>query len=297
MYSLDFLLQVLVGGLLSGLMYSLVAIGFVLIYKASKVFNFAQGAMVLGAALTFVSLLDMGIPFWITLLLTAAIMVVAGMIIERVALRPLVNSSLITLFMATVGLAAFIEGLSQFVWGGQVHGLDLGIPDVPIGVTSGFTVSQFDLFAGAVAGGLVLVLAILFNLTRTGLHLRAVADNVLASQSMGIPLHRMWMIAWATAGVIALVAGLLWGARLGVQFTLAVVALKALPVFIMGGFNSMAGALVAGLIVGAAEALGEVYLGGLIGWGTQIWIAYAVALIVVLIRPAGLFGEMAVERI
>jgi branched-chain amino acid transport system permease protein len=292
-----FYLQIAVGGLLAGVMYSLIAVGFVLIYKSSKIFNFAQGAMVLGAALTFVSFIEMGVPFWLSLLITTLIMIVFGIAVERFALRKLANTSLLTLFMATVGLAFFVEGLAQFVWGGQVHGLELGIEDMPLSVTSGFTVSQFDLFAAAVAGGLVIVLAVLFTYTRTGLHLQAVADNVLASLSVGIPITRMWMIAWATAGVIAIVAGLMWGARLGVQYTLSVVALKALPVFIMGGFTSISGAIIAGLIVGAVEAIGELVLGPIIGWGTQIWIAYAVALIVVLIRPSGMFGQKEVQRI
>ncbi len=292
-----FYLQIAVGGLLAGVMYSLIAVGFVLIYKSSKIFNFAQGAMVLGAALTFVSFIEMGLPFWLALLITTLIMIVFGIAVERFALRKLANTSLLTLFMATVGLAFFVEGLAQFVWGGQVHGLELGIEDMPLSVTSGFTVSQFDLFAAAVAGGLVIVLAVFFTYTRTGLHLQAVADNVLASLSVGIPITRMWMIAWATAGVIAIVAGLMWGARLGVQYTLSVVALKALPVFIMGGFTSISGAIIAGLIVGAVEAIGELVLGPIIGWGTQIWIAYAVALIVVLIRPSGMFGQKEVQRI
>ena len=292
-----FYLQIAVGGLLAGVMYSLIAVGFVLIYKSSKIFNFAQGAMVLGAALTFVSFIEMGVPFWLSLLITTLIMIVFGVAVERFALRKLANTSLLTLFMATVGLAFFVEGLAQFVWGGQVHGLELGIEDMPLSVTSGVTVSQFDLFAAAVAGGLVIVLAFFFTYTRTGLHLQAVADNVLASLSVGIPITRMWMIAWATAGVIAIVAGLMWGARLGVQYTLSVVALKALPVFIMGGFTSISGAIIAGLIVGAVEAIGELVLGPIIGWGTQIWIAYAVALIVVLIRPSGMFGQKEVQRI
>ena len=292
-----FYLQIAVGGLLAGVMYSLIAVGFVLIYKSSKIFNFAQGAMVLGAALTFVSFIEMGVPFWLSLLITTLIMIVFGVAVERFALRKLANTSLLTLFMATVGLAFFVEGLAQFVWGGQVHGLELGIEDMPLSVTSGFTVSQFDLFAAAVAGGLVIVLAVFFTYTRTGLHLQAVADNVLASLSVGIPITRMWMIAWATAGVIAIVAGLMWGARLGVQYTLSVVALKALQVFIMGGFTSISGAIIAGLIVGAVEAIGELVLGPIIGWGTQIWIAYAVALIVVLIRPSGMFGQKEVQRI
>ena len=292
-----FYLQIAVGGLLAGVMYSLIAVGFVLIYKSSKIFNFAQGAMVLGAALTFVSFIEMGVPFWLSLLITTLIMIVFGIAVERFALRKLANTSLLTLFMATVGLAFFVEGLAQFVWGGQVHGLELGIEDMPLSVASGFTVSRFDLFAAAVAGGLVIVLAVFFTYTRTGLHLQAVADNVLASLSVGIPITRMWMIAWATAGVIAIVAGLMWGARLGVQYTLSVVALKALPVFIMGGFTSISGAIIAGLIVGAVEAIGELVLGPIIGWGTQIWIAYAVALIVVLIRPSGMFGQKEVQRI
>lgn len=293
---MEYFFQVLVGGLLSGVMYSLVAIGFVLIYKASGAFNFAQGSMVLAAALTFVSINEMGVNFWLSFGITLLVMVLLGVLIERVALRPLVNSSLITLFMATVGLSSIIEGLTQFVWGGEVHGLDLGIDDVPLSIFEGFTVSQFDLFAAGIAAVLVITLALFFNKTRTGMQLRAVADSPVAALSIGIPLARMWAIVWATAGIIALVAGLMWGARLGVQFTLSVVALKALPVFVLGGFTSISGAIVGGLLIGAAENLGEVYVGELIGSGIQNWIPYVVALVVLLIRPSGLFGEKAIVR-
>lgn len=295
---MEFFFQVLVGGLLSGVMYSLVAIGFVLIYKASGVFNFAQGSMVLAAALTYVSINEMGVSSWLSIVITLLVMIVLGVLIERIALRPLVNSSLITLFMATVGLSSIIEGMTQFVWGGEVHGLDLGIEDVPLKLPGleGFTVSQFDLFAAAIAAVLLTALAMFFNKTRTGLQLRAVADSPIAALSVGIPLATMWAIVWATAGIIALVAGMMWGARLGVQFTLSVVALKALPVFVLGGFTSISGAIVGGLLIGATENLGEIYIGDLIGNGIQNWIPYVVALLILLVRPSGLFGEKTIVR-
>ncbi len=292
-----FFFQVLVAGLLSGMMYSLVAIGYVLIYKASGVFNFAQGAMVLAAALTFVSFLEMGMGFPAALVITMIVMALLGILIERFALRYLANTSLITLFMATVGLASIIEGGAQFVWGGEVHGLELGIPDVALSWVGGFTVSQFDLFAAGITGLMILGLAIFFNKTKTGLHLRAIADSPMAALSVGVQLSRMWAVVWAVSGIVALIAGLLWGARMGVQFTLSVVALKALPVFVLGGFTSILGAIIAGLIVGAAESLGEIYIGMEIGFGLQNWIPYAVAIIVLLIRPSGLFGEKTVMRV
>lgn len=294
---MEFFLQVLVGGLLTGVMYSLVAIGFVLIYKASGVFNFAQGSMVLAAALTFVSFLEMGLGFPLSIAITLAAMVVLGVFVERIALRYLVNTSLITLFMATVGLSSFFEGLAQLVWGGEVHGLELGIPDEALSVVGNFTVSQFDLFAAGVAAILVTALALFFNKTRTGLYLRAIADGSVAALSVGVPMNRMVAVVWATAGAVALVAGIMWGARLGVQFTLSVVALKALPVFVLGGFTSIAGAIVGGLLVGAVENLGEIYIGDIIGGGIQNWIPYLFALFVLLIRPAGLFGEKTVVRV
>ncbi len=293
---MDFFLEVLAGGLLAGLMYSLVAIGFVLIYKASGVFNFAQGAMVLFAALTFVSLLERGVPFWASFAITLLAMVALAWGIERVVLRPLVNKPPITLFMATLGLSYIIEGLAQFLWGAQVHGLELGISDEPLEV-GGLLLSQFDLFAAATAGVLVLLLSLLFNKTRMGISLRAVADDQLAALSVGIKLQRIWMIVWAVAGFVGLVAGLLWGARLGVQFSLSLVVLKALPVLIIGGFTSIGGAIVGGLIIGASEKLAEVYLGPLIGGGIENWFPYVLALLFLLVRPAGIFGERTIERV
>ncbi|GAB7562772.1 branched-chain amino acid ABC transporter permease [Methylobacillus methanolivorans] len=293
---MEFFLEVLAGGLLAGLMYSLVAIGFVLIYKASGVFNFAQGAMVLFAALTFVSLLERGVPFWASFAITLLAMVALAWGIERVVLRPLVNKPPITLFMATLGLSYIIEGLAQFLWGAQVHGLELGISDEPLEV-GGLLLSQFDLFAATTAGVLVLLLSLLFNKTRMGISLRAVADDQLAALSVGIKLQRIWMIVWAVAGFVGLVAGLLWGARLGVQFSLSLVVLKALPVLIIGGFTSIGGAIVGGLIIGASEKLAEVYLGPLIGGGIENWFPYVLALLFLLVRPAGIFGERAIERV
>lgn len=293
---MEFFLEVLAGGLLAGLMYSLVAIGFVLIYKASGVFNFAQGAMVLFAALTFVSLLERGVPFWACFAATLLIMILLAWGIERAVLRPLVNRPPITLFMATLGLSYIIEGLAQFLWGAQVHGLELGISDEPLEV-GGLLLSQFDLFAAATAGVLVLVLSLLFNKTRIGISLRAVADDQVAALSVGVRLQHIWMIVWAVAGFVGLVAGLLWGARLGVQFSLSLVVLKALPVLIIGGFTSIGGAIVGGLIIGASEKLAEVYLGPVIGGGIENWFPYVLALLFLLVRPSGIFGEREIARV
>ncbi|WP_122503605.1 branched-chain amino acid ABC transporter permease [Pseudomonas viridiflava] len=293
---MEFFFEVLIGGLLAGVMYSLVAIGFVLIYKASGVFNFAQGAMVLFAALTFVSLLERGLPFGWAFLATLASMVVLALLTECVVLRPLVNRPPIILFMATLGLSYMIEGLAQALWGAQVHGLDLGIPDEPLEIR-GMLLSQFDLFAAGTAAVLVIALSILFNRTRIGLSLRAVADDALAAQAVGIRLPRIWAVVWAVAGFVGLVAGLLWGARLGVQFSLSLVVLKALPVLIIGGFSSIGGAIVGGLIIGAAEKLAEIYIGPIIGSGIENWVPYVLALLFLLVRPAGLFGERTIERV
>ena len=298
---MQFFFEVLIGGLLAGVMYSLVALGFVLIYKASGVFNFAQGGMVFFAALTFVGLQEKtGMPFWLVLILTLAVMVLLGVLIERVVLRPLVNQPQITLFMATIGLAFFIEGLAQIIWGTDVRRLDLGLQDEPIGVLMdrfGILVSKFDLTAALVAGILVAVLAVFFNKTRIGRALRAVADDHQAALAVGIPLKQIWAIVWSVAGFVALVAGLLWGARNGVQFALTFVALKALPVLILGGFESSLGAIVGGLIIGAAEKLAEVYLGPMIGGGIEGWFAYMLALLFLLVRPEGLFGEKHIDRV
>ncbi|AYG76684.1 branched-chain amino acid ABC transporter permease [Rhizobium sp. CCGE532] len=291
-----FLIEVLVGGLLSGVMYSLVAIGFVLIYKTSGVLNFAQGAMLLFAALTFVSLLERGVPFALALVITFAVMVLIGIAIERTVLRPLTNKPPITLFMATLGLSYIIEGAAQLIWGTQVHGLELGIEDVPFDI-GGVFISQFDLFAAAVAAAMVAALSAFFRYTRIGLACRAVADDQFAALAVGLKLPWIWATVWAAAGVAALVAGLLWGARLGVQFSLSLVVLKALPVLVLGGFDSILGAIVGGLLIGATEKLAEVYIGEYFGGGIEGWIAYVAALAFLLIRPSGLFGQKLVERV
>ena len=290
-----FFVEVLVGGLLSGVMYALVAIGFVLVYKTSGVFNFAQGAMLLFAALTFVSLVEKGVPFAFAFLVTLAVMALLGIAIERTVLRPLVNKPPITLFMATLGLAYVLEGSAQLLWGTQVHGLELGIDDKPF-IIHGVLISSFDLFAAAVAAGMVALLAFVFQRTRIGLAFRAVADDQFAALAVGLRLPVIWSAVWIAAGVVALIAGLLWGARLGVQFSLSLVVLKALPVLVLGGFDSIPGAIVGGLLIGATEKLAEVYLGGYVGGGIESWCAYVFALGVLLIRPQGLFGQRLVER-
>jgi branched-chain amino acid transport system permease protein len=295
MFDYQFFIEVLVGGLLSGVMYSVVAIGFVLIYKTSGVLNFAQGAMLLFAALTFVSLVERGVPFAVAFLATLIVMVLLGIAIERVVLRPLVNQPPITLFMATLGLSYVIEGAAQLLWGTQVHGLDLGINDTPFDI-AGVFISQFDLFAAAIAGGMVALFALFFRYTRTGLAFRAVADDQFAALATGLRLPRVWAAVWTAAGIVALVAGLLWGARLGVQFSLSLVVLKALPVLVLGGFDSVAGAIVGGLLIGAIEKVAEVYIGPFFGGGIEAWAAYVVALGFLLLRPSGLFGQKLVER-
>ncbi len=420
-----FFVEVLIGGLLSGVMYSLVALGFVLIYKASGVFNFAQGALVLFAALTFVLLLEVGgefwnwtawlsllfafaagvlyvrgrntekqtgyfsnkwiavgisglmllllamffgaegglslpslptftenvaapqtfqtstgspmwrasfvvllvflvivlamrkpqtaaaillavallsllgggIVFWRAMALTLVIMIILAIAIEGVVLRPLVNQEPIILFMATIGLNFVLEGMAQGVWDADVHGLEIGIDDISFEV-GGIYISQFDIFAAVTAGIIVTVLAVFFNRTRVGRALRAVADDHQAAMSVGIPLQNIWAIVWATAGIVALVAGLLWGSKLGVQFSLALLAFKALPVLILGGFTSVPGAIVGGLIVGATEKLFEFFIGiPFLGGGTESWSPYMLAMIFLLFRPQGLFGEKIIERV
>lgn len=292
----SFFFEVLVGGLLAGVMYSLVAIGFVLIYKTSGVLNFAQGAMVLLAALTFVSILERGVPFWGALLLALGVMVLVGLSVERMVLRPLINKPPIVLFMATLGLSYIIEGAAQLVWGTQVHGLDLGIDDTPIEL-SGMLISKFDLVAAGIAAAMVAALTAFFRFTRTGLAFRAVADDQFAALAVGLRLTRIWAAVWVAAGVVALVAGLLWGARLGVQFSLSLVVLKALPVLVLGGFDSIAGAIVGGLLIGAFEKLSEVYIGPAFGGGIETWFAYVIALAFLLVRPSGLFGQRLIERV
>jgi branched-chain amino acid transport system permease protein len=291
-----FFIEVLVGGLLAGVMYSLIALGFVLIYKASGVFNFAQGAMVLAAAMTYAGLVDFGWSGGVAFPAALAVMVLFALGTERFVLRPLVNQPQISLFMATIGLAFILEGASQAVWGSVVRGLDLGIPDTPLQI-SGILISKFDLVASATAAGLVIALALFFQKTNVGRALRAVADDHQAALSVGIPLERIWAVVWAAAGAVALVSGLLWGSRLGVQFALTQIAFKALPVLILGGFTSIAGAIVGGLMVGASEKVAEVYLGPVLGGGIENWFPYVLALLFLLVRPDGLFGEKRIERV
>jgi branched-chain amino acid transport system permease protein len=298
--NINFFFEVLIGGLLSGVMYALVALGFVLIYKASGVFNFAQGSMLFFAALTCVSLTEFGWPLWVAIAASAAIMWALGLAIERVVLRPLVNQPEISLFMATIGLSFFIEGLAQLLWGSEVKRLDLGIEDVPLeGLMNSFNilVSKFEVIAAVICALLVTGLALFFSRTKVGRALRAVADDHQAALAVGIPLQQIWGIVWGVAGFVALVAGLLWGARNGVQFSLTFVALKALPVLILGGFTSVPGAIVGGLIIGASEKLAEVYIGPLVGGGIEGWFPYVLALLFLLVRPEGLFGEKIIRRI
>ena len=291
-----FLVEVLLGGVATGLMYSLVALGFVLIFKASGVFNFAQGVMVLFAALTLVGLMERGVPVAVALVMTMAVMVGLAFLIERVVLRPLVNQEAIILFMATIGLNFFLEGFGEMLWGANVKKLDVGIPDRSF-IVAGVQINQLEMSAAATAAVLVAILAVFFQRTRIGRALRAVADDHEAALSIGIPLKTIWLIVWSVAGLVAIVAGIMWGAKSGVQFSLSLVALKALPVLILGGFTSVPGAIVGGLIVGVGEKLGEVYWGPLVGGAIENWFAYVIALVFLLFRPQGLFGERIIERV
>jgi branched-chain amino acid transport system permease protein len=304
---MQFFLEVLIGGLLSGVMYSLVALGFVLIFKASGVFNFAQGAMVYFAALSLVGCMGMGAPLWLAFILAFAIMTLLGIATEKFVLRKMVNQAPIALFMATIGLAFFIEGLAPLLWGNEVRRLDVGLKDEPIPwilENWDMVISSFDLTAAGLALGLVALLALFFQYTRVGRALRAVADDHQAALSIGIPLQHIWALVWAVAGFVALVAGMLWGARNGVQFALTFTALKALPVLILGGFTSVPGAIVGGLIIGASEKLAEIYIPPVLaGWfggnfgGIEGWFPYVMALLFLLVRPEGLFGEKHIDRV
>lgn len=303
---MGFFIEVLIGGLMAGVLYSLVALGFVLIFKASGVFNFAQGAMVLFAALSFVRLLDIlkdtFAPLLLSLAITIAIMIVLALAIERLVLRPLVNQPGISLFMATLGIAYFLDGFGQAIWGSDIYTLDVGIPKQPLLLfesvfEGGVLIASEDLVATLVAGVLVATLALFFQRTRIGRALRAVADDHQAAQSVGIPLNYIWVVVWTVAGLVALVAGIIWGSKLGVQFSLSLIALKALPVLILGGFESVLGAIIGGLIIGAGEKLSEIYLGPYIGGGIEYWFAYMLALLFLLFRPQGLFGEVHIDRV
>ena len=309
---MGFFLETLFGGLMVGMLYSLIALGFVLIYKASGVFNFAQGAMVLFAALAmarfaewypkwfgFESLVLANILAFITAM---AIMVVVAWLIERLALSKLVNQEHITLLMATLGITYFLDGLGQTLFGNDIYKIDVGMPKDPMILfenvfDGGVLISKEDLIAAGVSALLVVVLSIFFQKTATGRALRAVADDHQAAQSIGIPLNRIWVIVWSVAGFAALVAGIIWGSKLGVQFSLSLVALKALPVVILGGLTSVPGAIIGGLIIGVGEKLSEVYIGPMVGGGIEIWFAYALALIFLLVRPQGLFGEKIIDRV
>jgi branched-chain amino acid transport system permease protein len=302
-------LEVLIGGLLSGVLYSLVALGFVLIFKASGVFNFAQGAMVLLAGLALVRPLDFlvakGLPFWMAvvlgLLFAAAIMALAAWIIERFVLGPLVNQDGLTLFMATIGITFVLEGVSQMIFGAEIYPLKLFPTDVWFLFESvfpgGILLNKLDVWGGLIAGVLVAGLALFFQHTKTGRALRAVADDHAAAQSVGIPISWIWFVVWLVAGLVALVAATVWGTKLGVQFSITFLALKALPVLIIGGFTSVPGAIIGGLIVGAGEKLAEVYLGPFMGGGIEYWFGYVLALLVLMFRPQGLFGERIIERV
>ncbi len=309
---MGFFLETLIGGLMAGVLYSLVALGFVLIFKASGVFNFAQGAMVLFAALAMARLSE-----WIPGLLgfeskllanllafalAAVLMFVLAWFVERLVLRPLVNQEAVTLLMATLGVTYFLDGFGQTIFGSAVYKIDIGMPKEPIFILNslfegGVLINKEDLYAAIVAAALVAALTLFFQKTSTGRALRAVADDHQAAQSIGIPLNRMWVIVWCVAGITALVAGMIWGSKIGVQFSLTTVALKALPVIILGGLTSVPGAIIGGLLIGVGEKLSEVYIGPMLGGGIEIWFSYVLALLVLLVRPQGLFGEKIIDRV
>ncbi len=309
---MGFFLETLLGGLMTGMLYALVALGFVLIFKASGVFNFAQGAMVLFAALAMARFAEW-LPKWLgfeskilanilAFAVAAVIMFVVAWVIERLVLRHLVNQEGATLLMATLGITYFLDGLGQTLFGSAIYRIDIGMPKEPLMAfqdtfPGGLLINKEDLIAAAIAAALVAGLALFFQKTTTGRALRAVADDHQAAQSIGIPLNRIWVIVWCVAGIVALVAGMIWGSKLGVQFSLATVALRALPVVILGGLTSVPGAIIGGLIIGVGEKLSEVYLGPMVGGGIEIWFAYVLALVFLLFRPQGLFGEKIIDRV
>jgi branched-chain amino acid transport system permease protein len=293
---MGFFLEVLVTGLLVGIMYSLVALGFALIFKASDVFNMAQGDMSLLAGLALVGFLELHFPLWLALVCTIAIMTILAYTTVFIVLKPLVARPPIMLFMATFGLAYMIQGIGQSIWGTQAKGLDLGIPDIPVTIC-GLFMSTFDLTFGAVAGILVAILVWFFHKTRTGRALRAVSDDHEAALSVGIPLLKAWAVTWVIAGIVAVVAGIAWGTRMGVQFSISYIALKALPVLIIGGLDSITGVIIAGLVVGAGENLAEVFIGPYVGGGIQTFFPYLIALLVLYFKPYGLFGKEIIERV
>jgi branched-chain amino acid transport system permease protein len=307
-----FFLEALLGGLMAGMLYALVALGFVLIFKASGVFNFAQGAMVLFAALAMarfaewvpdtLGLDNKVLSNTIAFVLAATLMFVLAWLIERFVLRHLVNQEGVTLLMATLGITYFIDGLGQTIFGSDIYKIDVGMPKEPIFLfdsvfPGGVLVNLEDIYAAVIAALLVTALSLFFQKTSTGRALRAVADDHQAAQSIGIPLNRIWVIVWFVAGITALVAGIIWGSKMGVQFSLTTVALRALPVIILGGLTSVPGAIIGGLIIGVGEKLSEVFLGPYVGGGIEIWFAYVLALVFLLFRPQGLFGEKIIDRV
>jgi branched-chain amino acid transport system permease protein len=299
----DLLVQTLWEGLVSGVLYSLIALGFVLIFKASGVFNFAQGIMVVFAALTLVGLYELGIPAFVALGMTTVVMYGLAFLVERLMLRPLVNQPDIILFMATFGLTYFLIGFGELVFGGNPKKMiasELYLPSgaYDIKMFGGFvSLQKIDIAAAVIVSLMVIVLAVFFQKTRIGRALRAVADSHKAALSVGISLEQIWVVVWFAAGIVALVTGIMWGARSEVSFSLQIIALKALPVLILGGFTSIPGAIIGGLIIGIGEKLGEFYWGPLLGSGIESWLAYVIALIFLLFRPQGLFGEKIIERI
>ena len=299
----DLLLQTLWEGLVGGMLYALIALGFVLIFKASGVFNFAQGIMMVFAALTLVGLYEKGVPAYVALGLTIGVMYVLALGVERIVLRPLVNQPDIILFMATFGLTYFLIGLGEVIFGGNSKVMitqQLGLPSgsVSLEVLGGFvSMQKIDISAAVIASIMVAGLGVFFQRTRIGRALRAVADDHQAALSVGISLNQIWVIVWFTAGIVALATGIMWGARSEVSFALGTIALKALPVLVLGGFTSVPGAIVGGLIIGIGEKLGEFYWGPLVGGGIESWLAYFIALGFLLFRPQGLFGEKIIERI
>ena len=298
---MNFFIEVVLNGLMAGVMYSLVALGFVLIFKASGVFNFAQGVMALFAALTLVGFMDeFGMPVWLAIAGTILVMIALAWLIERLMLRHLVNQDPIILFMATIGLAYVLEGFGDILWGSDVKLLDIGIPhgasDYMLD-TFDIYIDKLEIFAAVTAAVMVAVLALFFQKTRTGRALRAVADDHQAALSVGISLRTIWSIVWSVSGVVALVAGIMWGSKSGVQFSLSLIALKALPVLILGGFTSVPGAIIGGLIIAVGEKVAEVYVGPMVGGAIENWFAYMLALAFLLFRPQGLFGERIIERV
>jgi branched-chain amino acid transport system permease protein len=299
----DLLVQTLWEGLVAGVLYALIALGYVLIYKASGVFNFAQGIMVVFAALTLVGFHELGIPAFAALVLTLGVMLVLAFAVERIILRPLVNQPEIILFMATFGLTSLLIGLGEFVFGGEPKVMiadELFLPNgaIDFKILGGFvSLQKIDIAAAVIASAMVAGLAIFFQSTRIGRALRAVADSHKAALSVGISLEQIWVIVWFAAGIVALATGIMWGARSNVSFALEIVALKALPVLVLGGFTSVPGAIVGGIIIGVTEKFGEFYWGPLLGGGIESWLAYMIALVFLLVRPQGLFGEKIIERV